>query len=86
MCDKYVYWLGMCYELQEDGFYDRVKRGRPKCSGPYGEKTIPMQIPVSMIPKITELLKARMQEVSKTRPTALDPFFTTPDLDLNKLR
>lgn len=82
---NYAYYKGMCFEVLPDGSYRRVKRGRVPGSGRYGEACLSMEIPFSLVNDVAELLRVKMEEASKHRPTALNPFFTTPGFDPDKI-
>lgn len=80
-----VYYLGQAYRRMPDGTYKRVKRGRYLGSGRYGEQCLTMQVPMSLVPAVTAMLKERMAVVAQTRPSVMDPFFTTPGFDPSKI-
>lgn len=42
----------------------REGAGRPKGTGPYGEPTVPIRVPVSLVERVMELLRKYLHEAS----------------------
>lgn len=83
---KIVYVFGMAMELVSENVVRLLRRGRPVSSGVYGEPTKTVRVPVSLLPDLLLKMEALKAQVASQRPSADNPFFTTPGIDISTLR
>ena len=81
-----VYLFGTPMELVSENVVRPLRRGRPVSSGVYGEPVKIVRVPVSLLPDLLAKMELLKAQVASQRPTADNPFFTTPGLDISKLR
>lgn len=81
-----VYLLGTPMELVSENVVRPLRRGRPVSSGVFGEPTKNVRVPVSLLPELLAKMDALKAHVASQRPSADNPFFTTPGIDISKLR
>lgn len=76
-----VYFYGKPFIFSEDKkFLISLPRGRFFGSGRYGEVCLPMRVPVSLVAKVRQLMEEQAAAVAEIRPSAEDPFFTSPGI------
>lgn len=83
MCN-YVYLMGYPMEVLPDGKYCPAPGGRIQGSGMYGEPTILMRVPMSLVDETKRKMEELKERASLSRPTVENRFYTTPGIDLNE--
>ena len=64
MKDRFI--CGIKVKEKEDGTFERARACRPKGSGKYGEPTVQMRIPCSLVPFVETLLQ-KMADIQTTK-------------------
>lgn len=76
-----VYVYGKPYIFSDDKkILISLPRGRIFGSGRYGEICLPMRVPISLIGTVRQLMDEQAAAVALSRPSADDPFFTSPGI------
>lgn len=83
---EFVYLMGMRFERLPDGNLCQAPAGRPALTGDYGEPTKAVRVPVSLLPGLYEQMEALKKKASESRPTPSNRLFTTPGIELGKVR
>lgn len=63
----------------------RPGAGRPRGSGPYGEPTVPMRVPESLVVPLREVLQRRLDGAAAARGRELPPGVLAPDFGAARL-
>lgn len=82
--ERYYYKWGLKFRLV-DGKLQRLPRGRPFKSGRFGEDTVKMSVPVSLVPFFTKILDDREKLVKYERAIQGSVLNTSPEVLNNEI-
>ena len=74
-----IYIMGVRHILVDGRLVRDNRRGRPEYAGPYGEPTVPLRVPISLLPDLKVKMEELRQRESELRQRLADDFlYTSP--------